>query len=198
MLSHALWLLCLMPLGAAAQTPPQPPDARQAESSNLWIVGGTTFATVRGDCQTCEGEYPYRHSATILANLGYRVNPRMDIGAEIYWVPLDSASGQIRTIHIDAIAQFRPWASKGFFLKGGAGMAFVRNWVDAVGESPITSKALSVVVGAGWEFRPTERVGFQLFGTQHAAALGDLLTAEATVDDVMGNYWSLGAAVVIR
>ena len=77
-------------------------------------------------------------------------------------------------------------------------MAFIRNWIDAIGPPPIFEKALSVVVGAGWAFRPDERVGFQVFGAQHVAALGDLLTPDHSVENVVGNYWSLGAAIVIR
>ena len=77
-------------------------------------------------------------------------------------------------------------------------MAFVRNWVDAVGRDPINQKALSVVIGTGWAFRWVERVGLQVFGAQHVAALGDLKTAEEDVEDVVGNFWSLGAAIVIR
>ena len=55
-----------------------------------------------------------------------------------------------------------------------------------------------MVIGAGWAFRPAERVGFQVFGAQHVAALGDLQTAEEDVPDVVGNFWSLGVAIVIR
>ena len=88
------------------------------------------------------------------------------------------SQGTIRTTHLDAVAQFRPWASQGFFLKGGAGMAFVRNWVDVLGPDSFNEKALSVVIGAGWVFRPTTRVGLQVFGRQHAIALGDLQTSQ--------------------
>jgi hypothetical protein len=77
-------------------------------------------------------------------------------------------------------------------------MAFLRNWVDAVGPSPINQKALSVVIGAGWAFRPAGRVGVQIFGSQHAGAIGDLQNPGGDVQDVMGNFWSIGAAVVIR
>ena len=137
----------------------------QAGASNLWLTAGGAFATVRGDCQTCEEDFPYRHAGSVLVNVGYRVNDRMDVGGEVFWMPVDTAEGRIRTTHLDAVAQFRPWASQGFFLKGGAGMAFVRNWVDAIGPDPINSKALSVVIGAGWAFRPAARVGLQVFGT---------------------------------
>ena len=152
----------------------------------MWFTAGGTFSTLRGDCQTCETDTPYRHSGGFLTDLGYRVNGRMDVGGEVFWMPVDTADGRVRTTHIDAVAQFRPWTTHGFFIKGGAGMAFVRNWVDAGGADPFNSKALSVVIGAGWAFRPAERIGFQLFGMQHAAAVGDLQTASGEVADVTG------------
>lgn len=77
-------------------------------------------------------------------------------------------------------------------------MAFVRNALDVVEERPTTSKALSLVIGAGWSLRPERRVSFQLFGAQHAAALGDLQTAGGQVNDVLTNFWSAGIAVVLR
>jgi hypothetical protein len=77
-------------------------------------------------------------------------------------------------------------------------MAFVRNWVDSISPQPINQKALSVVIGAGWAFRPAERLGLQVFGAQHMAALGDFQTGQEDVEDVVGNFWSLGVAIVIR
>jgi hypothetical protein len=183
------------PSGEGASPGPSPVTPA---ASKLWVVAGGAFTTVRGDCQTCEEDYPYRHGSSFVGDVGRRVNDRMDVGAELFVVAVNTADGRIRTFHVDAVAQFRPWVSQGFFVKGGAGMAFVRNWIDAVGPEPIFSKALSVVVGAGWAFRPTERVGLQLFGTQHAGAIGDLQTASGSIPDVMGNFWTLGAAVVIR
>ena len=185
----------------AQSAPPAQPSTspdEQREGSNLWLTAGGAFATMRGDCQDCEEDRPYRHAGSVLANVGYRVNDRMDVGGEIFWMPVDTPEGRLHTTHLDAVAQFRPWASQGFFVKGGAGMAFVRNWVDAVGPDPVNQKALSVVIGTGWAFRWAERVGLQLFGAQHVAALGDLKTAEEDVPDVVGNFWSLGAAIVIR
>ena len=188
----------LLAIGLAVPLAGLFPADLAAQSSKVWVTAGTAFATVRGDCQTCEEDFPYRHAASVLANVGYRVSGRMDVGAEVFWVPADTADGQIRSTHIDAVAQFRPWASKGFFVKGGAGMAFVRNWVDAIGPEPIDQKALSVVIGAGWAFRRDARVGLQVIGAQHVGALGDLQTADNTVEDVVGNFWSLGIAVVFR
>ena len=113
-------------------------------------------------------------------------------------VRLSCPSANIRTTHLDAVAQFRPWASHGFFLKGGAGMAFVRNWVDTLSPDSFNEKGLSVLIGGGWAVRPTARLGLQVFDTQHALAMGDLQASEGQIQDVIGNRWSLGAAVVIR
>jgi hypothetical protein len=194
-------LLCLAPAVARAQPAAQVASSAAApagDASDFWLAAGGAFATLRGDCQTCEEEFPYRRGGSVMADIGYRVNARMDVGAEVFWLPIQTSQGRIHTTHLDAIAQFRPWRSKGFFLKGGAGMALVRNWVDVVGPDAFNQKALSVVIGAGWAFRPSERVGLQVFGAQHAAALGDLKTGEDPVEDVMGNFWSLGVALVIR
>ena len=194
-----LGLFALTPAMAFAQAVPQAPSSQPTGgASNVWFVAGGAFATLRGDCQTCEEDFPYRHSGAVLVDVGYRANPRMDVGAEVYWMPIETSEGTIRTTHIDAVAQFRPWGSQGFFLKGGAGMAFVRNWVDVLGPDSFNEKGLSVIIGAGWIVRPTARLGLQLFVTQHALAMGDLQSSQGLIDDVIGNRWSIGAAVVIR
>ncbi len=197
-LHGAVILGWLAPSLSEAQTPPAGATAEVSQASNVWLVAGVAFAALRGDCQTCEEDYPYRRAASVMANGGYRVNDRMDVGGELFWMPVDTPDGQIRTTHVDAVAQFRPWGSQGFFVKGGAGMAFVRNWVDGIGPNAINSKVLSVVIGAGWAFRPAGRLGLQVFGAQHVAAIGDLVTLEENIPDVVGNFWSLGVAVVIR
>ena len=173
-------------------------DTSVRTASQVWIVAGAAFSTLRGDCQTCEADYPYRHASGVLANVGYRLNERADLGAEVFWMPADTDQGRIRTTHFDAVAQVRPWTSQGFFLKGGAGMAFVRNWVDAIGPDAVNSKALSVMIGGGWVFRPDSRFAVQVFASQHAAAVGDLQTADGDIPDVMGNFWAIGVALVIR
>jgi hypothetical protein len=77
-------------------------------------------------------------------------------------------------------------------------MAFVRNWVDVLGPDSFNEKGLSVIIGGGWVVRPTSRLGLQFFATQHAFALGDLQASQGLINDVIGNRWSIGAAVVIR
>ena len=192
----AALLILLLPAIGGAQTAAG--DAVSSPPSRTWVAIGGGSATVRGDCQTCEEDFPYRNGGSILGNVGYHLNTRTDIGAEILWVPMETQDGYLRATHFDAVVQFRPWSSHGFFLKGGAGMAFIRNWIDAVGPGAINSKALSIVIGGGWAFRTSNRIGFQVFASQHAGAIGDLQTAAGDVPDVMGNFWTIGAAIVFR
>ena len=72
----AVVVLALAPVEATAQ-------AASPLPSRLWLTAGAASATLHGDCQTCEADYPYRHDGSVLANAGYRVNPRMDVGAFI-------------------------------------------------------------------------------------------------------------------
>ena len=191
----SLWICViasLIPASVLAQ------DATPAPPSRLWIVAGAGSGTLRGHCQECDEDFPFQHGGAVVGNAGYRISSRMDVGADLFWMQWRSESGQIRTTAIDAVAQFRPWESKGFFVKGGAGMAFVRNWVRTVGPDSDDSKALSVVIGSGWEFKTKTRLGLQLFAMQHVGALGDLQTVNGAISDVTGNFWSLGAAIVIR
>ena len=188
-------LAWLVPAPALAQAAPPPPTIAP---SGLWIVAGGAAATLRGRCQDCGVEFPYRHAGAVFGNAGYRVNTRMSVGADLFWMQWRTESGRIKTTVIEAVAQFRPWESKGFFVKGGAGMALVRNFVQTIGPNPDDSKALAVVIGGGWEFNPKGRFGLQLSAMQHVGALGDLQTMNGQVSDVTANMWSLGAAIVIR
>jgi hypothetical protein len=193
-------LVCLTPVAATAQTD----SATLADQSRMWIVAGGTTTTLRGDCQedcVAHGTGAYLNTGSLFGIVGFRVNPHMDAGVEVSWVPATSVAGDdIRSTFLLAAAQFRPWQTNGFFLQAGMGMAFIRNFVyDGTGTlPPITSKALGLTYGVGWTFRHTSRVGLQIFGAQHVAALGDFQTGGVTVENVMANYWSAGAAIVIR
>jgi hypothetical protein len=192
-LALVIAMACLAPVRADAQT---------AAASRSWIAVGGTSTTLQGACgEGCDLEGPYMNTGSVLANVGYRVNSRMDAGVEILWTPSTSDAGdRIRSTFLMGAAQFRPWESRGFSVKAGMGMAFVRNWVYDIGGAspPITSKALGLTYGAGWTFRRTERLSVQIFGAQHVATLGDFETSAQKVENVIANFWSVGAALVIR
>jgi hypothetical protein len=209
MIRQILTSLLLLPFvaatAAAQQAPAQsPPPAPVKEGIRPWIVIGGGYTSILGDCPDCTQEPRYGSAGSFLANIGVSLNSRADIGGELMWVPSQTVSGEtLRTTYVMAVGQFRFWKNKGFFVKGGGGMAFVRNWVvDLSGGTntapPFTSKALSVGIGAGWEWRLSPRFGMQVFGSQHVAALGDLQANQTTIENVVGNFWTLGGAITFR
>jgi hypothetical protein len=201
-------LACLSPALAGAQAAPSASqsasDVTPVDESRLWIVVGGTTTTLRGDCQEgcpAHGTGAYLHTGSVLAVAGFRVSSQVDTGLELSWIPASTKAGDdVRTTFILATGQFRPMASNGFFLRGGMGMAFIRNFTFDAADSvpPITSKALGLTYGAGWAFWRSKRVGMELFAAQHVAALGDFLSGGVNNENVLVNYWSMGAAIVIR
>jgi len=192
------WIVLTPCLARAQETAVPPFDGEPA--SRTWIVVGGASTTLLGDCTGCAAD-TYLHSGSVVGNIGLSINRRTDVGAEVFWMPQTLGTGdRTRVTFLMGAIQFRPWQSRGFLLKGGIGMAFLRNWLDVAEDSapPIRSKAFALNIGAGWEWRVRGRIGVQAFGTQHAAALGDLQTSQGTVENVMGNFWSVGGAVVLR
>jgi hypothetical protein len=189
-------LLLLLSSGvAAAQTAPSSPST----GWQPWIVVGGSSTTLLGDCTDCPAD-TYIHDGGVLAIVGTPLTPRTDIGGQLFWVPSSSAAGEpINTTYVMGTFQFRPWGSSGFFLRLSSGMAFVRNWVvDTDASKSFTSKAFALEIGGGWEWRFSRRFGTQVFGSQHVAALGDLQGSTQRVENVMGNFWSVGGGIVIR
>lgn len=195
--ASAAILILAATIPAWAQSPPA------VDASRLWLTGGGGFTTVLGDCRNCEGEPPYRHNGSLLVNAGVRINPQMDAGLEVHWVPgSDTEAGdRNRATSLLGVAQFRPWTRHGFFLKGGMGMGFVRNWIYSDGSEqvpPYSAKGLTLTYGAGWAFRRDRRVGVQFFAAQHVVTVGDLQASGFLAENVIANAWTLGASVVIR
>lgn len=191
-------LTFLLGLPAADAQPVSGPVTEATSANGPWVVLGGAATAVRRGCQSCNDESATRHTWSLVADVGYAVDRRTAVGAEVTWVPVRPDAGRRSTTHVDALVQYRPWPSRGFLVKGGAGMAFVRYALEPLEASPVTSKALSLVLGAGWSWRREQRVGIELFASQHAAALGDLQTAAGPVNDVLTNFWSSGVAIVLR
>jgi hypothetical protein len=197
LMSRAIALVAIASGAAAAQTTgPAPPQ----DASRLWIVAGGGSTTILGDCTDCEDQ-TYIHTGSVLGVVGRSLTPRTDAGVEVMWVPATASTGdKVRTTFVMGAFQFRPWRSKGFFLTFDVGMAFVRNWIVDVdrSEEGFTSKAFALALGGGWEWRLTPRFGAQVYGAQHVSALGDLTGNQGTFDNVVGNFWTVGAGIVIR
>ena len=192
-------LLLVVSAGIASAQGATPPSSSSSDGWQPWIVVGGSSTTLLGDCTDCPAD-TYIHDGGVLGIVGTPLTPRTDIGAQVFWVPTSSAAGDpINTTYVMGTFQFRPWGSSGFFVRFSSGMAFVRNWVvDTDTSTSFTSKAFALEIGGGWEWRFARHFGTQVFGSQHVAALGDLETATTRVENVMGNFWSVGGGIVIR
>jgi hypothetical protein len=180
---------------AAAQGSP----SSSSGSGWPWIVAGGSATSVLGDCTDCAAD-TYLHTGGVFGIVGKSLTPRTLAGLQVFWVPATAATGDpIRSTYVMGTVQFHPWTSSGFFVRTSAGMAFVRNWVaNTEADESFTSKAFALEIGGGWEWRVAPRLGTQFFGAQHVATLGDLTGSTGTVENVVGNFWSVGAAIVIR
>ncbi len=188
-------------IGACLLLIPATVSAQTAEPSKLWLVGGGGSASFLADCSECGDPETYRHSGGLLVNAGRAITKRIDFGLEFFWMPGTTADGEeARTTFVLAATQFRPWQSHGFFVKAGMGIAFITNSITIPGQdsAEFITKSFSVLVGTGWEWRLRNRLGAQVFASQHVAAAGDIVTNLGTAENVMVNYWSVGAAIVIR
>ena len=199
--SWALLPLCLLPALAHAQAPAPAAAAQDpALPSRRWVVVGGGSTSLLGDCTDCAAE-DHIHSGNFMLNAGVSLNRRTDVGAEILYVPTTLETGEpISVSFVMAAVQFRPWQTRGFFLKAGSGLASLRNWLGTIDgvDTAQRSTAFALGLGTGWEWRMRGRFGAQVFGSQHVVALGDLETNTGIAENVMGNFWSFGAAIVIR
>jgi hypothetical protein len=214
--SAAICCALLVPISAFAQQPspsptplpsPTPKPANpphQSLWSKSWIAVGTGYAAARAGCATCDREGVVTKSYPILVDAGVKVTPRVDAGLELYWVRLKvNDEDPIQTTFILGVVQMRPWVDRGLFLRAGMGIGIVGNGLfNPNGPAlapPYTTNALAINFGVGWEFKVSRHFGFQVHGMQHVAALGELTTeAGERIRNVVGNYWTIGAAIVIR
>jgi hypothetical protein len=181
---------------------PAPAEAQAAaDASRLWIVAGGGSSSFLADCEGCGDPEDYRHSGGLLVSAGRALTRKLDFGGEFFWSTTGTTAGgdKARTTFALATTQFRPWQSHGFFVKAGIGIAFIRNSVTIEDQSgEFITKALSVGIGTGWEWRLTRRFGAEVYGAQYVAAAGDIPVSAGTANNVMVNYWSVGGAIVIR
>lgn len=190
-----------------AQTTPPAQKAPNPLSPKLWVVIGGGFAAARAGCfevDVCNPEGVSIKSYSILLDVGVRVTPRVDAGMELYWVPLKvNDEDPIKTTFVLGVVQMRPWVDKGLFLRAGMGIGIAGNGLfnpnGPLLKPPYTTNALGIVYGVGWQRMINRRWGVEAHALHHVAALGEITTAaEVRIRNVVGNYWTVGGAIVIR
>ena len=178
---------------AAPATPAaQPPRG-------AWLGVSLGYAAFRTDCNNCERDDLYSSGGSLSVAGGVRVSDRVDAGGEIFWASTAFDSGEYRASLLLGTVQFRPWRTRGFYVKGGFGLAFVRASITVDGQTTESKpKGLGVHYGAGWLFGGGRRVSFAPFGGHYVASLGDIPTAGGVAENPVSNVWFAGVTVFVR
>jgi hypothetical protein len=198
LLRRGLLTAALVLMAAAAQASAQ--DAPAATPSRGgWLGAGLGYGAFRTDCSNCARDDLYSSGGSLVVNGGVTVNDRVDAGGEIHWASTALDSGEYRAAFLLGIVQFRPWRTRGFYLKGGLGLAFLHSRITVNGETTSSApKGLGVHYGAGWIVRQGRRVSFAPFGGQYVATLGDIALPSSVAENVVGNSWLAGVVVLFR
>jgi hypothetical protein len=175
---------------AQSAAPPGPGDFAVA----VW--GGYTTAKV--DCANCEAGATYRDTWQAGVAPLWRVNNKVLAGVEFVYQP-SSQKNRSRSSSLLASVMFHPWATSGFYIKGGYGLAWVRTTftVDGVDQKD-RFNGMAVNYGIGWRFRQHNRVSFGLFGSHYITTAGTVVVQSLEAVNVIGNGWVGGVSVFVR
>lgn len=141
------------------------PDAAQAQAAEregFWFGVAAGIGSADVTCDDCEGDR--ETSAAGALRLGWTLNPRVLLGLETSaWTKTeddDGADVSINMYNVSGTVTLYPSETTGFFLKGGAGLAFVNSEYKD-GSTTIDSdmgNGLGLLAGIGYDFRLGRRV----------------------------------------
>jgi hypothetical protein len=180
--------------GAEAQ-----PAAGQPQDSGWWAGVGSGYLGSGARCTNCESDSPPKNDVAFLVQGGWRVNPRLVVGGELFTTARLVDDVDFRDTHLIAIAQYRPFARHGFFIKGGYGIALVKASVPTdTGTVAARTWGMGVMYGAGWVFDVSRRVSLAPMAGTYVTTVGDVVVGQATAENVVVNSWFAGAVVMFR
>jgi len=183
---RAIGLLAIAALPAFGQSKPQ---TRDGFTISFGLGGGTAGATCDG-CDTDRETAP-----SLYLRLGGALRPNLVLAGEINgWSKVETEQGveaQLTIVTINAIAQWYPQTSGGFFVSGGVGLGSMGLDVKAGGltVSDHTNSALGYQVGAGYDIRLARNFSLTPYATYFGTAGGKLDSSGAKID---GNVFHIG------
>jgi hypothetical protein len=173
----ALSLLCAT--SALAQSRPQ---TREGFTASFGLGGGSAGVT----CDDCESD---RETApSLYLRLGGAYRPNLIIAGEINgWSKEDEdagVEGRITIVTINAVAQWYPQVTSGFFLNGGLGIGSLNVEADISGLGTLSSKTtgLGYQVGAGYDLRLGTNFSLTPYATFFGTAGGKVESTDAKLD----------------
>lgn len=189
-------MLITAPLALSAQGEP----ARRAGALSASVGVGAGSASF--SCAGCESRRD--NSASALVRAAVAIHPRLVVGVEATGWRGDyrdaRGTGTVRMTFANAVAQWYPSAS-GFFVKGGAGAAWIRDELalTQTGNLTVTTSGPAFVAGAGWDVLLGRRAWVTPYVDLDVAAKREqTVNAVRSTDRFGGSVIQVGAALTLR
>lgn len=133
----------------ASVTTPLPADSRRG----FWMGAGVGTGAGSMHCSICEHEKEQGTSAYLRA--GTTVNRKLLLGVQGSGWQRTGDAGKRRLVSLTGGAWWYPKERHGYYLHGGAG---VSRWRASQDGDAVTSQAVALVVGVGYEVRVNPRL----------------------------------------
>jgi hypothetical protein len=165
------------------------PQVRDGFTVSFGFGGGSAGAT----CGGCNSDREKAPSGYL--RLGGAVRPNLIIGGEVNgWSKKETDQGFESTVTIatvNAIAQWYPQTTTGFFLIGGVGLGSMEVKATATGLGSFSDRTngLGYQVGTGYDIRLARNFSLTPFVTYFATAGG---TVESSNEKANGNVFHFG------
>jgi hypothetical protein len=171
-----------MPVAASAQTP---------EREGFWFGFGLGAGSADVTCDDCDGDSDRETGGAGYLKAGWTLSPRVLLGIESSaWTKTKDEDGVDITLNmynVSGTLTLYPSETAGFFVKGGAGLAFVNSKFKQ-GNTTIDSdmgNGLGLLAGIGYDFRLGRRVRLTPALDAYYGNIGDLKFA----DEALASGW---------
>jgi len=182
----AAFMAALVATPTLAQSKPQ---TRDGFTISFGLGGGSAGAT----CEGCDSD---RESApSLYLRLGGALRPNLVLAGEINgWSKTKTeqgVEGQLTIVTINAIAQWYPQTSGGFFISGGVGAGSMGLEVRVPRAATVSdhTNGLGYQAGAGYDIRLGRNFSLTPYATYFATAGGKLDSSGSKID---GNVFHIG------
>ncbi|MGH7503376.1 MAG: hypothetical protein ACREL7_16740 [Longimicrobiales bacterium] len=166
----------------------QPLDAqapRPSRPGGMFLGAGAGGGWTRAACSYCRRDYSF--GPVVFARIGGRLGPRSLLGAELSgWTRNDGEEDvRLLTGSLMAVGWLYPNPDGPFYLKGGLGAITFRVFGDG-DDDDLSSLGPALQLGAGYEFRLSDRVLLTNYANLQASRFGKLRSGETVVVDNLG------------
>jgi len=190
---------------ACASLGPSDLSAQRPHRSGLWFELGLGPSSTRVACADCS-EVTRGSGPIGVTRVGFALSNKVMLGLEIasqidrqFGFSDGDSSGVARNETFAVIVLWYPWRS-GFFLKGGTGVATGEVTVEPDAATPVvsTGSGVGMTFGLGWDLRLSRHIAITANASSWISAIGDIVLADDTIEDVIASRYGATIGLTIR